>query len=227
MKRATIRTAAAVLCGLFSVSSCQQFFTSSLAKALARDSYNLGSLSVDSALAVLDEALASGDARMAAALVAPLLSAVKDAPPGSEAYNTAASALVSSVELASEVGALMSGALTTLAEAGGGNLDSSLDLSAIIESVAAIELTPAEEEALILVSANIPDNLSAADSLAAALALVGNSLDANEIIPAIMGGGEGGFDSEDPALVAAMAFVEHAMIVDPSIAGFFTPSGGS
>jgi len=175
---------AAALSGAVLVSSCQQFFTTSLAKALARDSadYDLTSISVDTAVDMLATALSDGDADMAAALVTPLLAAATAAAtdPASAAYQEAASALLDAAVLSSGVGPAVSEMVPIL-------LPLSLDpqsitpeektvlISEAIATVSSISLNKDESDALLLIADNPPEGLSADDAYTAAAALVADA----------------------------------------------------
>lgn len=164
-----IAAGAAVLLGLFPLASCQQFFTGSLAKALARDSYNIPSdISVDDAV----ELLAGGDADVAAELVAPLSAAASAAAPGSDAYNEAASALVTAVVLSSDASPAIFSVVEDLGTEGLGTLTQD-QIDAALASLMAISLTPGETAALLLVSddATAPAGLAPDQIYVAAFAL--------------------------------------------------------
>jgi len=164
-----IAAGAAVLLGLFPLASCQQFFTSSLGKALARDSYSIPSdISVDDAV----ELLAGGDADVAAALVTPLSTAVSAATPGTDAYNEAASALVTAVVLSSDASPAI---FSVVEDLGTESLETLTQdqIDAALASLMAISLTPGETAALLLVSddATAPEGLAPDQIYVAAFAL--------------------------------------------------------
>jgi len=175
-----------VMTGLAVLSSCQQFFTTSLAASLARDSYTIpADMSVADASALLDQALLNGDAEMAAQLVTPLLAALGAAEVGSDAYNEAAAALLDAVVLSSGVGAAMTEVATSLASADLANLTED-DLSGAMATISTITLTDDAEAALLLLAANPPADMSADDAYSAAIALAADSftdaeLDINSI----------------------------------------------
>jgi hypothetical protein len=169
------RTLSMAFLVVVSLSSCQEFFTTSFATALARDSYPIpADMSVADASALLDQAMLNGDANMAAALVTPLYAAASAATPGTAAYDEAASALASAVILSSGVAP----AATSI-----GLAFASIDLSSptpaqIAEALAPIEtvsLTDDETAALIMIAANPPAGLSADDAYVAALALASDA----------------------------------------------------
>ncbi len=163
------------LAGIATLSSCQQFFTTSLAASLARDSYSIpADMSVADASALLDEALLNGDAEMAAQLVPLLLAALEAATPGTEEYNEAAAALLDAVVLSSGVGAAMTNMATTLASADLDNLTEE-DLAGAMASLSTIALSNDAEAALLLLAANPPADMSADDAYSAAIALAADS----------------------------------------------------
>lgn len=163
------------LAGIATLSSCQQFFTTSLASSLARDSYTIpANMTVADASALLDEALLNGDAEMAAQLVTPLLAALEAATPGTEEYNEAAAALLDAVVLSSGVGAAMTNMATTLASADLDNLTEE-DLAGAMASLSTIALSNDAEAALLLLAANPPADMSADDAYSAAIALAADS----------------------------------------------------
>jgi hypothetical protein len=163
------------LAGIATLSSCQQFFTTSLASSLARDSYTIpANMTVADASALLDEALLNGDAEMAAQLVTPLLAALEAETPGTEKYNEAAAALLDAVVLSSGVGAAMTNMATTLASADLDNLTEE-DLAGAMASLSTIALSNDAEAALLLLAANPPADMSADDAYSAAIALAADS----------------------------------------------------
>jgi len=172
---------ATALAGIFLLSTCQQFFTTSLAGALARDSYTIpADITVAEATALLDAAIAEGDATMAGALVPGLYAAAGDAVVGSAEYNDAANALVSAVVLSSGVGPAVAEMLPLLLPlVGESNNLSSEDESALISEALAtastISLNDAELEALFMIADNPPEGLSADDAYTTAFALVANA----------------------------------------------------
>lgn len=162
---------ATALASIFLLSTCQQFFTTSLAGALARESYTIpATLSVEDAVTLLDAAIADGDATMAAALVLPLLTAANaaSADPTSDAYQAAASALLDAAVLSSGVGPAIADITTELLA---GNADL---LETAITAANSISLSADAAEGLRLISSaeTIPDDLSVEDAYAAALALL-------------------------------------------------------
>lgn len=164
-----IAAGAAVLLGLLSLASCQQFFTSSLAKALSRSSYDIPSdISVDDAV----ELLAGGDADVAGALVAPLSAAVSAATPGTAAYDEAASALVTAVVLSSDASPAIFSVVEDLGTEGLETLTQD-QIDAALASLMTISLTPAEAAAMILISddASAPEGLAPDQLYVAAFAL--------------------------------------------------------
>jgi len=162
---------ATALTGIFLFSTCQQFFTTSLASALARDAYTIpANISVADATTLLAAAIAEGDAIMAAALVSPLLTAATAAvaDPTSDAYQAAATALLNAAVLSSGVGPAIAD-ITTDFLAGGEDI-----LATAIEAASTISLSADAAAGLRLISSaeTIPDDLSVEDAYAAALALL-------------------------------------------------------
>lgn len=146
--------------------SCQQFFTTSLASPLARKSYNISAtLPVSQAIDLLDMAIAQGDSALAAALVTPLLAAVTatQGDPTSPAYNEAASALLSAVVLSSGVGT----AVTSIAE----RALSGDDPSTLLAALETVSINDIERESLILLANKPPLGMSDDDAYIAAVAL--------------------------------------------------------
>lgn len=102
MNTASIRLVALSACMALCASSCQEFFTNSLASGLARSSYTIpAGISVTDAMDLLTES--GSDPQVAQALVPVLTDAVEGATPGTQAYDEAASALVTAVVTSSEV----------------------------------------------------------------------------------------------------------------------------
>lgn len=210
---------AACLASLALATSCQQFFTSSLAAYLARDSYTIpADLPVDDAIELLEAAMAQGDSATAAALVKPLLAAATAAAsdPTSEDYNEAATALASAVVLSSGVGT----AVTSMAQlflAADEETDEAAMMETIADTISSVTLSSTEVEALSLIAENPPAGLGADDAYAAAVALVSNAFattetDINDI---------GSLTAEqtdaiaaDPSMIAALSLIEYAGTVD-------------
>lgn len=179
MTRLRLRAAAAAaaLSSVFLLASCQQFFTTSIATALARDSYDLSGMSVADAVGMLDSALAEGDAQVAAALVSPLFLAAEAAAPGTAAYDEAAGALVSAVVLSSGVGTAITTAVSELLPSfveGGPDIDGSL-IAEALDAFSAVSLTATERDALLMVAADPPEGMSANDAYSSAVALVADA----------------------------------------------------
>ncbi len=164
-----------VLTGLLALSSCQQFFTTSLAVGLARDSYTIpANMTVSDASALLDAAILNGDVEMAAQLVTPLLTALEGLTSGTAEYNEAAAALLDAVVLSSGVGAAMTNVATTLASADLDNLTEE-DLAGAMASLSTIALSDDAEAALLLLATNPPADMSADDAYSAAISLAADS----------------------------------------------------
>ncbi len=216
MKSSVSRLAlSTLLVGTVLLTSCQQFFTTSIASSLARTSYNIpADMPVDDAMALLDTALAQGDSALAAALVTPLLAAAKAASddPTSDAYNEAASALASAVVLSSGVGSTMTN-LASLFLAGDQSTDDEELMTSILDTISTITLTAPEIEALVMISEHPPVGLSADDAYAAAVALVSNAFATNSSDLADMDSltpEQIDEISADPSMVAALALIEYA-----------------
>lgn len=156
---------------LVSLSSCQQFFTASLATFLARDSYTIpADLPVGDAIDLLDSAKASGDENLAAALVTPLYNVASAATPGTAAYDEAATALTQAVLLSSGVGTAIGDVVSDLGTADFGSITAA-QIDTALASVAAISLTPAETTALLMIAADPPASMSTDDAYIAALSI--------------------------------------------------------
>jgi hypothetical protein len=214
------RTLAMAFVVMVSLSSCQEFFTSSFATVLARDSYPIpADMSVEDASALLDEAMLNGDADMAAALVTPLYAAASAETPGTAAYDEAALALTSAVILSSgvapaatEIGLAfasfdMSDPLFPTAE----------QIDEALAPIEAISMTDEESDALMMVAADPPTGLSAADAYVAALALVSDEFtDAGIVIADLTSLDELLDEATPPAgvnpavITAALSLLEYA-----------------
>lgn len=211
---------AACLASLTLATSCQQFFTSSLATYLARDSYTIpADLPVDEAIELLDQAMAQGDSAMAAALVTPLLAAATaaaEADPESAAYQEAASALLDAAVLSSGVGS----AMTTLASgymALGDEEPTEEELSAMMDSFSSVTLDDDAENALMLLAAYPPDDMSSEDAYAAGLALMADSLsDSGSSLDDMENMTEDQLADleDDPAFLVGMMFLAYGAAID-------------
>ncbi|MBU0926424.1 MAG: hypothetical protein KKA67_01625 [Spirochaetes bacterium] len=177
-RRSRAAATAAAFTGIMLLSACQQFFTTTLAAPLARASYTIpADLSVADASALLEEALASGDAEMAAALVTPLLAAAAaaaEADPASAAYQEAAAALLDASILASGVGPAMTTLATGLL---GGDVSTVTEeqAAAMLSAFDGVSLDDTAESALLLLAAYPPADISSEDAYAAGLALLADS----------------------------------------------------
>jgi len=195
-----------------SLVSCQEFFTTSFATVLARDSYPIpADMSVADASALLDQAMLNGDAGMAAALVTPLYAAAFAASttPASAAYQEAASALLDAAVLSSGVNTALTNVMDEVI-AGASNIE-----AVAIDAIAAISLSDEAADALMLIADFPPDDLSVEDAYAAAVALLAfgaaeNSIDITdwENITA----GETLLLEADLAVLAAIDLLEYASI---------------
>ncbi len=165
MKNKNTGLALAVLAlAAFFASSCQQFFTSSIAKPLARSNYSIpANIGADDAAALLAES--GGDPKIAAALVKPLYNAIKTATPGTENYNTAANALL-------EAAVASSGINSIITEAQGLFFSGAEDFGSIIEKLDSISLSEDAVNGLGLIAQNLPANMNPDSAIAAAAALV-------------------------------------------------------
>lgn len=162
---------AAAIMAVAVLASCQQFFTTSLASTLARDSYTIpADLSVADSAALLAEATANGDVELASALVTPLLAALEAAEPGTDAYEAAASALLDASVLSSGVGPALNNALAAIPLDDLGGITEE-DMENVVAALSTIALTDTAEEALVLLAANPPADMGADEAYAAAVAL--------------------------------------------------------
>ena len=209
-------TVAMAIAGLALLSSCQQFFTTSLAAPLARDSYTIPSdISVEDAA----ELLASGDADVAAALVAPLFAAASAATPGSAAYDAAASALVTAVVLSSDASPAIFTIVEDLGTEGLGTLPQPQS-DAALAALMAISLTPAESAALLLVSDDLaaPEGSAPDELYIAAFALAVDAFNdggASEAeLDTWLGGGALPGTVDVDSVNAAMALLDLAQAAD-------------
>ncbi len=212
---------ATALAGIFVLSTCQQFFTTSLAKPLARSSYDVSSVSVDDAVSMLDSAISDGDAEMASALVTPLYSAASAATPGTDAYNVAASALVSAVVLSSGVGP----AITSMASLFIANdeVDETFMESAL-EEIATVSLNDSERDALLLIAASPPEGMTSTDAYSVALALVADAFavqQTNMADFATLSVEETDALAADPSMAAALTLLDYAGTNDPDESSLF------
>jgi hypothetical protein len=149
------------------LASCQQLFTTSLGKALARDNYpDLSRISLEDALSYLADA--QGDQSLAAALVSPLYAAASAAVPGSPTYDRAATALVEAVVLSTGIGQAITSTLETiLTVEEGKTLD--LDLDALLGS---ITVTSSAIVSLQMVATAPPASMTATQAYTAAATLM-------------------------------------------------------
>jgi len=211
---------ATALAGIFLLSTCQQFFTTSLASALARDSYTIpANITVAEATALLDAALVPG-----------LFAAAEAAEAGSDAYNEAANALVSAVVLSSGVGPVVATVatlfLTVDDEANPDEL-----VSQAISAVSTIALNDNELDALLMIAEFPPEGLSADDAYTAAFALVANAY----VVAGIDLANTTEFSLDEPpegvdtdsllAAEALMAYAEGLPSNDSIFAGYFSELG--
>ena len=219
---------AAALTGVFLLSTCQQFFTTSLASPLARDSYPIpDDISLADAVTLLDAAIAEGDAVMAEALVPGLFAASEAAllEADATAYNTAATALVSAVVLSSGVGPVIATVASLfLAEDEETDLDELV--SQAIEAVSAIALNEAELDALLMVADNPPEGLSADDAYTTAFALVANAyveagIDLASITEFSLDAAPSGVDPESLAAAEALMLYAESLPSDDGSTSIF------
>lgn len=160
----TGRALAVLVLAAFFAASCQQFFTSSIAKPLARSNYSIpANIGADDAAALLAES--GGDPKIAAALVKPLYNAIKTAAPGTESYNTAANALL-------EAAVASSGINSVIAEAQSLFFSGAEDFDSILKKLDSISLSEEAVNGLGLVAQNLPANMNPDNAIAAAAALV-------------------------------------------------------
>jgi len=211
---------AACLASLALASSCQQFFTTSLAPFLARVSYTIpADLPVEDAIRLLEQAMDQGDSSAAAALVTPLLAAATaaaEADPESAAYHQAASALLDAAVLSSGV----SSAMTTLASgylALGDEEPTGEQLATMMAAFSSVSLDDTAEDALLLLAAYPPSDMSSEEAYAAGLALMADGLsDAGSSLADMESLTEEQLAAleEDPSFAAAMMFLLYGAAID-------------
>jgi hypothetical protein len=214
---------ATVLAAIFLFSTCQQFFTTSLAKPLARDSYTIpADISVADAISLLDAAIAEGDATMAAALVPSLYAAAADAPAESAAYNEAANALVAAVVLSSGVGPAITSMATLFISTEDVETDAFIDSA--LEAISTVSLSDGERAALLLIAGNPPAEMSSADAYSVALALVADAFSVAETDMANfedLGDAEVDALAATPSMMAALDLLDYASTMDPEESSLF------
>jgi len=168
VKKKIVRTLMAVMM-LALLASCQQLFTTSLGKGLARDSYDLSGISLKDALSYLALAKANGDIQLAAALVAPLLDKAEDAV-GTAAYDEVATALVSAVIISSGMGQAVNAGLSLIASSiAEGTV---INLADVAEIITSVTITSASVDALLLVANDPPPSMDATQAYTAAATLL-------------------------------------------------------
>jgi hypothetical protein len=207
-----------------SLVSCQEFFTSSFATVLARDSYPIpDDMSVEDAIEYLE--LANGDPVIAAALVTPLYAAASSADPASDDYDEAAAALVNAVVLSSGA----SPAIFSIVEDVGIENFESLDaaqIDAALATLMTISLSDEEAAALALVSGNpAPDGATPDQLFIAAFTLAIDAFNdggaSTTDLDTWLGGGAlpGTVDSD--SVDDAMDLLALAQAADPGNASIF------
>lgn len=150
---------AAALAALLAA-SCQQIFTTSLVKGLARDpsSYKFpANMAVSDAAYYL--AQSQGDPAVAAALVTPLYNAVQAATPGTAAYDQAAQLLAEAVVQSTGINQALADTIAAL-PSDLGSVDPAT-LESLVTNFASVGLNADEIAALTALEANPPSTLSA------------------------------------------------------------------
>jgi hypothetical protein len=205
--------------------SCQQLFTTSLGTALARDSYpDLSDISLEDALAYLEEAKANGDVQLASALVSPLFDEA-EAAVGTAAYDEAATALVSAVIISSGIGEAVNTGLDLLASSiAEGTVITLEDVAPIIESVT---ISAASVDALLLVANDPPPSMDATQAYTAAATLLLSIVENTSLtLESSYAEFDGLVDPEQAAAFdAAVALYDHATLnlggADTAFGDFF------
>jgi len=150
---------AAALAALLAA-SCQQFFTTSIVKGLARDS---SSYKFPADLAVSDAAYylaqSQGDPAVAAALVTPLFNAVQAATPGTAAYDQAAQLLAEAVVQSSGINQALTDTIAAL-PSDLSTIDQAT-LESLVTNFASVGLNATEIAALNVLATDPPSTLSA------------------------------------------------------------------
>lgn len=150
---------AAALAALLAA-SCQQIFTTSLAKGLARDpaSYKFpANMAVSDAAYYL--AQSQGDPAVAAALVTPLFNAVQAATPGTAAYDQAAQLLAEAVVQSTGINQALADTIAALPSDLGSVTPATLE--GLVANFASVGLNATEIAALTALEADPPSTLSA------------------------------------------------------------------
>lgn len=192
------------------LTSCQQLFTTSLGTALARDTYDLSSVSTEEALVYLAEAQANGDVQLATALVAPLFGKAEAATVGTEAYDEAATALVSAVIISSGIGQAINSGLDLIASSFSDGTE--IDLADVAGLIDSVTISAASVDALLLVANDPPPSMDATQAYTAAatllLHIVGSS--SSLTLESSYGEFDGLTGSDAVAFDAAKALYNHA-----------------
>lgn len=211
------RTLAMAFAVMVSLSSCQEFFTSSFATVLARDSYPIpADMSVDQAIEYLE--LSNGDPTIAAALVTPLYEAASSADPASDDYDEAAAALVSAVVLSSGASPAIFSIVGDVGIENFGSLDAA-QIDAALATLMTISLTDEEAAALALVSGNAaPDGAAPDEMFMAAFTLAVDAFNDGGATTAELdtwlGGGALPGTVDGPTITAAMDLLTLAQDLD-------------
>ena len=136
---------------------------------------HLANLPVSDAIDLLNTAKASGDEKLAAALVTPLYNAASAATPGTAAYDEAAGALLDAAVLASGVNPAMVSVMDAY-------VAGAADLANIaVGAVASISLSAEAAAGLRMIATDNPADLSVEDAYAAAVALLAYGATENSI----------------------------------------------
>ena len=225
--RMTILAPASILAAATLFSSCQQFFTTSVAAVLARpaDAVTIpANITVTQATALLQDAIANGDAALAGKLVTPLLAAATAAAsdPSSAAFQEAASALLDAAVLSSGVGSAITEASTLYLSAGDTMTDEEL-VANVVDVFSSVTLDDAAEEALILVASNAAAiGMSADDAFSSAAALAADALsETGQTLEDLTAGELETLAETDPSVAAAIDLLEYAGSLPESDSSMF------
>ena len=173
MKRAL--RAAAVLATVLVLASCQELFTTSLGAWASRDTLTVpADLGAADALALASEAVADGDAQLAAALLPALSNNLDAATPGTPAYDELAAAAAETVVVASGISEAITAVieLVPVDQLGSGTATLDPATVAAIDAIMDGVVVGADAEAILASLAVDPGAASADQLVLAALALV-------------------------------------------------------
>ena len=176
MKRGTMtKVFAAVIAAALCLSSCQEFFTSSLGAWAGRTASVPDNLTASQALSIADTALENCDTDLAAALLPQLAAMATTGTPSAEIVEAA----VDTAVLATGVSEAITSSLATVAEEitnyDGGAL-SDTAISTLSAALASITVTTDSVAVYTLMTTMLPANLAAANVTASDCALAAASL---------------------------------------------------